>query len=189
MEKILCNNDIQVWLIKMDALQFMDDSNRTGMPNEISITVHRSPGGGWFWKFEGSIALDPDEIPDLKDQIDRIVSELGWEITDPQRPEVEDPEQEEFDKSPARDKEDPRVLSPSVRVNLNADVKLQLTSKGKEIWEAHCRAHDPHGVAFYGITYPDTFTLWEVMEVFGPHLHPSCAIPFKENVVEIMEWS
>lgn len=73
-----------------------------------------------------------------------------------------------------------------VNININDNVKLRLTEYGRTIHKDHFSGR--LGSNAYEQYYcPDddgyvTMQLWEVMQVFGSHLHLGNEMPFETNI-------
>jgi len=72
-------------------------------------------------------------------------------------------------------------------INLNDKVRVQLTSKGREI----AQQSEGHRQELPGCGRDGVWQLWELMKVFGPHLeiglHGADGVPFVNNEIEYLE--
>lgn len=70
----------QVWGVEFTVIQDRDDDspNEANVDNEFRLSMHLCPGGGWYFRIKGEIALDMDEIPGLEAQLDQIAQILNW---------------------------------------------------------------------------------------------------------------
>jgi hypothetical protein len=68
-------------------------------------------------------------------------------------------------------------------VNINQTCKVKLTEKGKKILFEYYR--DWPGVPEDKLE--KEFHLWELMQIFGPHVYNGCEIPFVNNVIDLNE--
>ena len=70
----------ECWRVDLTCIQDQDDES--GKPpncdNEFVISMCKSPGGGWYFRIKGEIALEFDEIEGLKHQLDKIAETLNW---------------------------------------------------------------------------------------------------------------
>ena len=71
--------------------------------------------------------------------------------------------------------------------NINEKIRLKLNDKGREIHRQHYEAISKRLSIEY--TGPEVdadgwseMQLWEVMELFGPHIHMGCVVPFEATV-------
>ena len=71
----------QAWSVTIKAIQDRDDDspNPENQDNEFTLSMHLSPGGGWYFRIQGEVAMDFDELPGLKAQLDQIAKVLRWE--------------------------------------------------------------------------------------------------------------
>ena len=63
----------------MSCIQEHDDDSPHDGENEFSISMHRCPSGGYYFRIKGEVAIDFDEIYQLKSQLDSIAQTLEWE--------------------------------------------------------------------------------------------------------------
>lgn len=74
------NKSQQVWTVKLSCIQDRDDESPTTGDNEFELMLHRHPGGGWYFRFMGNVALDFDvDLPGLRNQLNAIAHILKWE--------------------------------------------------------------------------------------------------------------
>ena len=75
---------------------------------------------------------------------------------------------------------------PTATHNINEEVRVVLTERGRMLWEKHWRDLDlePWGMKEDGsITVP----LWNLMSTFGPHIYMGMfETPFVGNVIEFV---
>jgi len=70
--------DTQVWTVTMSAVQDHDDDKCDAGDNVFTLSMHLSPGGGYYWRIKGEAALDFCEMEGLKNQLDSIAQILKW---------------------------------------------------------------------------------------------------------------
>jgi transcriptional regulator with XRE-family HTH domain len=68
-----------VWQVDLGCIQDGSDDSDPGTTFSFDLTMHQSPGGGWYYKIKGEIALDKEDWPSLVDQMERITKVLNWE--------------------------------------------------------------------------------------------------------------
>lgn len=79
-------------------------------------------------------------------------------------------------------------------INLNDKVKVKLTDHGKDIYyhqyDELNEKLKPYGCKFLEPRMPDvdadgytTFQLWQLMNLYGPHIHMTSPLPFETNIV------
>jgi hypothetical protein len=61
--------------------------------------------------------------------------------------------------------------------NINDNVQVQLTERGSDIFGSHLVSINP--TTLDGWT---TFQMWDLMRIFGPHMHMGTITPFKTNI-------
>lgn len=71
----------QVWAVTLTCVQDQDDES--GKPpnsdNEFRLSMHLCPGGGWYFRINGEVALDfDDDLSGLRAQLDQIAQTLNW---------------------------------------------------------------------------------------------------------------
>jgi hypothetical protein len=74
------------------------------------------------------------------------------------------------------------VSNEPIEYNINHNVRVRLTSKGREILRQtgpHDSKADPDADGW------SEFQLWHLMETFGPHLCMGCDLPFATDIILI----
>ena len=79
MKPFFNTKDTQVWSVKLDCVQDHDDDSPHEGDNLFKLTMHRSPGGGYYWRVDGEVAFDFVELDSLKNQLDKIAEILEWD--------------------------------------------------------------------------------------------------------------
>ena len=71
-----------------------------------------------------------------------------------------------------------------MNVNTNTKVKVVLTDYGMECLTNHCKTYRAQPPT----NNQQEFTLWEVMNIFGPYLyHGNPRVPFEGNAIDFLE--
>lgn len=70
-------------------------------------------------------------------------------------------------------------------LNSNDKVKVTLTEKGVSIYKRYCKTWDIGSQVDFSVR-ERTFTLWELMQVFGPYMGIGLEVPFENNVMEVL---
>ena len=82
-------------------------------------------------------------------------------------------------------------MAEPLKFNINEEVKVKLTARGREIWWAYTEANRPFDPTRAVLQMKEdvegwsTWQLWELMRIFGPHMFNGCIIPFEDNVIQI----
>jgi hypothetical protein len=80
------------------------------------------------------------------------------------------------------------------KININERVKVKLTSVGKDIlYDRHeelnkmIRANGSKGLGEFELKTDDegytSFSIWELMNTFGSHMHMGLPVPFETEVI------
>lgn len=70
--------DTQVWTVTLDCIQDQDDESPHQGENLFKLSMHLTPGGDWYLRVNGEVALGFDELPSMKEQLDQIARILRW---------------------------------------------------------------------------------------------------------------
>jgi hypothetical protein len=73
-----------------------------------------------------------------------------------------------------------------MKFNINHNIKVRLTEKGREI---HRKQWDELGIKSFAYSPPkedkhgwSEWQLWDLMREFGPHLWNGCEVPFETEI-------
>ena len=76
MKNFFDTKDAQVWTITLECIQEADDN--ADSDNEFKVYIYRTPGGGHYYRFDGKVAMDDDNIKSMQAQVQSITEILGW---------------------------------------------------------------------------------------------------------------
>lgn len=70
----------QCWDVHLGCIQDRDDMSPHQGENLFKISMHLVPGGGWYFRINGEVALDIEtDFPALKEQLSKIAEILVWD--------------------------------------------------------------------------------------------------------------
>ena len=78
MAKFFDHKTQHCWTVTLDCIQEADDGKDSTDENHFMLQMCSSPGGGWFIRVKGEVALDLDEFPLLRAELQKIADILGW---------------------------------------------------------------------------------------------------------------
>lgn len=72
-----------------------------------------------------------------------------------------------------------------MKININENINVRLTPQGQELIRKHYATYNvtwhPNADGWY------KFQLWDLMNIFGPHLYAGCRVPFEDCDIYLEE--